>query len=335
MTTTTQPLREADARRAPHAAAPIATGGWTDASAPTLAALLRWVDATADALVGIDARGRVAFANAAFERTFAAATHLPDDASERAPLSRFVPLLGAQRLVQWMTASTTPSAHVPRIHRLLAEAIAADGGRFLATVTLLPVAPGGPAADDAAAVCVAALRPLEGAPPPCPSPSPAAADSQDSVALGPLLDAALRALGDVDARRRCRPALHDADARIAGDPEPLREALVRILDNACRHASPGTPIAVRSRLETADPGEGATSDDRIVLTVADRGPGLARAHVQRAFDPFWRGPGAIRSPGHGLGLPIARELVEGQRGWVELRSTAGIGTEVDLWLPAA
>ncbi len=155
------------------------------------------------------------------------------------------------------------------------------------------------------------------------------------MALGALVDAALRALGDVGARRRCRVALHARDARVAVDPEPVREALVRVLDNACRYAPTDAPVRVASRVEPADPHEGAGAVDRIVVTVADRGPGLARAHVPRAFDPFWRAPGAVRVPGQGLGLAIARELVDAQRGWIELRSAPGIGTEVDLWLPAA
>ena len=339
MTTTTQRPRRAETRGATRPSGPIAADGWPQASPATVAALLRWVDATGDALAGVDARGRVAFANAAFERTFAVGTCGARGDAARAPLSRFVPLLDAPRLASW--ADPTRAAGPPRVHRLLAEAIAADGERFLAAVTLLPVPPHGPPADAAAAACVVALRPLDGPRvPPAPPEAPRTA-AVAQVELAVLVDAALRALGDADARRRCRLALHDPHARIAADPEPLREALVHVLDNACRHAFPGTPIALRSRAEAAEPcegeieGEGEASADRIVLTVADRGPGLARAHVQRAFEPFWRGPVAGRSPGHGLGLAIARELVDGQRGWVELRSAAGVGTEVDLWLPAA
>jgi signal transduction histidine kinase len=315
--------------------APLAARGWSDASAPSLASLLRWVEASGEALVGVDGAGRVAFANVAFGRVFAVATSPSHDAAERPALSRFVPLLTPPRLLRWVEESGAVPGAPQRVHRLLAESVGADGERFLAAVTLLP-APSGRGPDrDPDTACLVSLRPLDGPRGLRPSLHDEAPQASDSVVLGALVDAALRALGDLDARRLCRVALHARDARVAVDPEPIREALVRVIDNACRHASHGAPVRVASRVEAADPHEGAGAVDRIVVTVADRGPGLARAHAQRAFDPFWRGPGAVRIPGQGLGLSIARELVDAQRGWIELRSAPGIGTEVDLWLPAA
>ena len=331
----------------------------------TRAALLRWVETSGDAWVATDADGRIVRANAAFGRAFALAegtcgTPAPPDrdvpaaSDERPVLSRFVPLLSAPRLRRWLAESSAAPAGGTRVHRLIAESTGADGDRFLAAVTLLPVATdvvapaatgrgiregGAPARTPtgAATACLVALRPLDGPRglhPGAAGPS-RRAGAVEVVEVAAVVDAALRALEGVGARLRCGLALRVGDARIGADPAAVREALVRVLDNACRYSPADAPIRVRARVEPADPAEGGDAVDRVVVTVADRGPGLARADVQRVFEPFWRGPATRGVPGQGLGLPVARALLEGQRGWIELRSAPGIGTEVELWLPAA
>ncbi len=328
----------------------------------TRAALLRWVETSGDALVATDADGRIVLANAAFGRAFALADgacrmratpggDVPAASGDGPVLSRFVPLLSAPRLRRWLAESSVAPAGATRVHRLIAESTGADGDRFLAAVTLLPVATdveAPVAADcraregeaparaptDATAACLVALRPLDGPRglhPDATGPSRRAG----AVEVSAVVDAALRALEGAGARLRRRVALRVGDTRIAADPEAVREALVRVLDNACRYSQADAPIRVRARVEPADPAEGEDAVDRVVVTVADRGPGLARAHVHRVFEPFWRGPAARGVPGQGLGLPVARALLEGQQGWLELRSAPGIGTEVELWLPAA
>jgi hypothetical protein len=119
---------------------PQAAPAWADASSPTVGALLSWVDATGDARVGVDARGRIASASAGFALVFGVASPATLDPAERRPLSRFVPLLSAPRLTRWLAAPARAPASAPRVHRPLAESVAADGERFLAAVTLLPVA---------------------------------------------------------------------------------------------------------------------------------------------------------------------------------------------------
>ena len=105
-------------------------------------------------------------------------------------------------------------------------------------------------------------------------------------------------------------ALHASGARIAAEAEPIHDAPVRILDNACRHAPSGTPLTVHSRAEPADPDEGADACDRIAITIADRDPGMSRTHVRRALDPFRRAPDKERAQHRDRGrTPAARRVI--------------------------
>ena len=147
------------------------------------------------------------------------------------------------------------------------------------------------------------------------------------MSLAAILDAAIESLPKADRARRIERKLHDPEIRLTRDPLRTAQALIRLLANACRFSSSTTPISIRSRIDTAD------DSDHLVLTVADRGVGISRAHQHRAFEPFWRGPQTGETPGQGMGLPIARRLIEAQGGWIELRSALGVGTEVEVWLP--
>jgi signal transduction histidine kinase len=70
--------------------------------------------------------------------------------------------------------------------------------------------------------------------------------------------------------------------------------------------------------------------DKVVLRIADNGPGLQRRTLENLFVPF---AGSTRAGGTGLGLPIARELIRVQGGDLELASTSAAGTTFVIRLP--
>jgi two-component system sensor histidine kinase HydH len=107
---------------------------------------------------------------------------------------------------------------------------------------------------------------------------------------------------------------------ITTDTERLRIALINMLINA-RQAADGHPGGVT--LSTGAAG------DRARLCVADRGDGITPADLARIFDPFF----TTKRGGSGLGLPIAKNIVEGLGGTIAVTSVVGAGTQVLIDLP--
>ena len=99
------------------------------------------------------------------------------------------------------------------------------------------------------------------------------------------------------------------------DPLRVRQVITNLVSNALRHtpADGRTTVAVGS------------SADGQVLSVTDTGSGMGPESASHAFDRFWR---SSDSPGAGLGLAIARDLMRAHGGDVELRSALGEGTTV-------
>ncbi len=117
----------------------------------------------------------------------------------------------------------------------------------------------------------------------------------------------------------------DADALV--DRATLRQALINLLDNAIKYTETGGKI----RLKT-----GKTPDGRAMVEIIDDGPGIASEHCEAIFDRFYRvEPGrSSETGGAGLGLAIARHVVEINGGLVELESKLGQGSTFRIVLPA-
>lgn len=104
------------------------------------------------------------------------------------------------------------------------------------------------------------------------------------------------------------------------DPARIREVISNLLTNALRH----TPRDGRVQLSAALTG------DQVEVSVHDTGSGIPPEQLDRIFDRFHRSPD---SPGSGLGLPIAKSLVEAHRGTVTATSAAGQGTTLRFTMP--
>ncbi len=110
--------------------------------------------------------------------------------------------------------------------------------------------------------------------------------------------------------------------------ERVRQVLDNLVTNAIVHTPTSTAVEVIVR------GEG----DTVTVEVVDDGPGLDRDDAARAFDRFWRGADHTRTdgadpPGSGLGLSIARDLVEREGGSLDLVTSPGAGVRAIVRLP--
>ena len=109
------------------------------------------------------------------------------------------------------------------------------------------------------------------------------------------------------------------------EPEGLRLALKVLIDNAIAYSPATSPVVLQGRLAASG----------IELAVRDHGPGVPEDEQACVFDKFYRGRNADGMPGSGLGLYMARSIVEVHGGLLSLVNPAGGGAEFRIWLPVA
>lgn len=111
------------------------------------------------------------------------------------------------------------------------------------------------------------------------------------------------------------------------DPQALSMAAGNLLTNAIRHQTSGGTATIRT----------FSSGGRVILEVADTGPGIAPEHMPRLFDRFYRIDAARGSDGGhaGLGLAIVKAIAENHHGTIDVESKVGEGSVFRLNLPAA
>ena len=128
--------------------------------------------------------------------------------------------------------------------------------------------------------------------------------------------------------------LSDSPA-VVGDDDQLQQVLQNLLENAVKYGREGGTVQVAVR--PAAPGGRWPARPGVTLAVADDGQGIARAHIPRLTERFYRADkGRARAVGGtGLGLAIVKHIVIRHRGQMAIDSTEGVGTTVTVWLPAA
>lgn len=116
------------------------------------------------------------------------------------------------------------------------------------------------------------------------------------------------------------------------DADRLRQVLFNVVENAIKYSPEGGRIELEVR--HVRPLGGERNPARVCITIRDQGIGIARQNTARIFQPFERleQPQASHIPGFGLGLYIARQLVEAMGGTLDLQSCEGNGTDVTICL---
>jgi K+-sensing histidine kinase KdpD len=148
-------------------------------------------------------------------------------------------------------------------------------------------------------------------------------------ALDEIIAAALARAGPLTAGRRVAVEIEDGLPVARVDPRAVAEVVYTLVDNAAKYSPPGTAILVGAR-------RGA--GEMIEVAVEDEGPGVPADLRERVFDKFFRatrGGGAGRQPsGTGMGLAIARGIVEAHGGHIRIEDAAvGVGSRFVFTLP--
>jgi two-component system phosphate regulon sensor histidine kinase PhoR len=123
---------------------------------------------------------------------------------------------------------------------------------------------------------------------------------------------------------------------VAGDREELIQVVQQLIDNAIKYGKPQTAITLELGTRRANPGEAGPSP-AVYLAVKDRGEGIAREHIPRLTERFYR-VDVRRSRtigGTGLGLAIVKHIVNRHRGRLSIESKVNEGSTFTVFLPLA
>ena len=117
----------------------------------------------------------------------------------------------------------------------------------------------------------------------------------------------------------------EPDLAAEGDGVLLRQVLIGLLTNAFKNTTSGGTVSVSA----------CRIDEGVRIEVADTGKGIAPEDIDRIFDRFYRGSGSLEQDGFGLGLAIAKRMVDVMGGEIGVESELGVGSTFWIRLPAA
>ncbi len=147
----------------------------------------------------------------------------------------------------------------------------------------------------------------------------------EAVSVGEIMEELEAAFSGVARRKEIQMDFFypDRDICVRGDRSRLLQALLNILDNALKFTPKGGKVTVRVW----------TENDKVYITISDTGPGIKEDALPRIFDRFFREDEARSSEGRGIGLSLAKALIEAQGGSIRVDSIIGKGTVFSVEMP--
>ena len=148
---------------------------------------------------------------------------------------------------------------------------------------------------------------------------------RESYAVRQVVEAALEKSKQGLAGREVKLHLPESLPSVRIDLERIAEVLVQLLENAAKYSPPGTPITISAE----------AAGKMVDLSVADRGPGIDDMEQSLIFEKFYRGRDQrYRVQGTGMGLAIAKAIVEAHGGTIGVTSQLGSGSVFHFTVPA-
>lgn len=140
-----------------------------------------------------------------------------------------------------------------------------------------------------------------------------------------LFDAVYREYGKKATEKDIKLSFAESNLRALFDLKWTSEALGNIVDNAIKYTQKGGKVDVCARAYTFF----------VRIDVADNGIGIAKEEFTKIFARFYRSVSSDDRPGVGIGLYLAREIIQSQRGYIMVSSHEGEGTVFSVYLPCA
>jgi len=140
-----------------------------------------------------------------------------------------------------------------------------------------------------------------------------------------ILDNVLERCESSIRNHRVSTVLAESTPVVKLDSRLVAEALANLVENAAKYSPPGSPITIRAGVE----------EDELTIRVTDHGPGIMAGEVDRIFDKFYRGRRPVKQAGEGtgMGLAIARGIVEAHGGRILVESVLGQGSTFTIAIP--
>lgn len=146
---------------------------------------------------------------------------------------------------------------------------------------------------------------------------------QEKLKLNQVVHEAVKMLEPLAHSRKIEIVITVPNIVMMGESETLKRAITTIIDNAIKYSKAKSKIYITSKVS----GKGVT------LKIRDEGIGIEESEIPLIFNRFYRSDKARTTDGHGLGLSIAKKIVESQGGEINVMSKKGKGTTVSLVFP--
>jgi two-component system, OmpR family, sensor histidine kinase KdpD len=140
-----------------------------------------------------------------------------------------------------------------------------------------------------------------------------------------LVSAALRQMKSLLEEREVTVSAADDLPLVRVDAELVKMVIAHLIENALKYSPAGSPIVISA----------SASENKVIISVMDRGPGIKEDEQPRIFEKFYRGKSERNLKGTGMGLAIAREIIRAHGEEIWVTSRPGEGSEFRFSLPVA
>lgn len=149
-----------------------------------------------------------------------------------------------------------------------------------------------------------------------------------------LLIECLGIVSPVAAERRIALTVRPGTGKAYADRDRIKQVLLNLLTNAIKYNVEGGTVTLALDVRPVAGATSSTPAEEYVISVTDSGPGISAEDAPHIFEKFYRASNAGQVAGTGLGLTIARRIVEAHGGEIWFESTPGAGTTFYFTLPS-